>query len=188
LGSDGFVVGGGGPGRTTQRSRDFHGTQRENRSFRADCVAAGSIKAAEHDARAGCLAQSATLDPDLDGNRIFAGTTAILCPYPSPMVAIGASAGGLEVLRTCRIPGRMAFILVQHLDPGRQDRQRWQRRAKAIKNAGGLVIAQQPQQAEFDGMPKAAIASTVVDLVAPVASVPDAIVPSTPRCAITGAS
>lgn len=44
-----------------------------------------------------------------------------------------------------------------------------------IKECGGLAIAQDPQEAEFDGMPRSAIASGVVDLVLPLRSIPAAI-------------
>ena len=44
----------------------------------------------------------------------------------------------------------------------------------AIKRMGGLVIAQDPQEADFDGMPRSAIATGAVDLIAPVAEIPDA--------------
>ena len=46
---------------------------------------------------------------------------------------------------------------------------------RKIKEKGGLVIAQDPEEAEFDGMPRSAIATGVVDLVAPVADIPDLI-------------
>ncbi|WP_255609253.1 CheR family methyltransferase [Methylosinus sp. Sm6] len=45
----------------------------------------------------------------------------------------------------------------------------------AIKRMGGLVIAQDPQEADFDGMPRSAIATGAVDLIAPVADIPDAV-------------
>ncbi len=47
--------------------------------------------------------------------------------------------------------------------------------AKAIKEMGGLVIAQDPEEAEYDGMPRSAIAGGAVDLVLPLAKVPDAL-------------
>ena len=47
--------------------------------------------------------------------------------------------------------------------------------AKAIKEAGGLVIAQDPKEAEYDGMPRSAIASGAVDLVLPLARIPEAL-------------
>ena len=177
-----------------------------------------------------------------------------------PVVAIGASAGGLEAFRAllAALPANsgMAFILVQHLDPshasmlvellsphtaltviearegmrlepdhvciippgrfltvetGRlrlsapEERQGVRMPfdsllrsiatlgeravcivlsgtgndgsagARAIKEAGGLVIAQEPEDAEFDGMPRAAIATGAVDLVLPVARMPEAV-------------
>ena len=48
--------------------------------------------------------------------------------------------------------------------------------AKSIKDAGGLVIAQDPEEADYDGMPRSAIVSGAVDLVLPLAKVPDALV------------
>ncbi len=47
--------------------------------------------------------------------------------------------------------------------------------AKAIKAAGGLVIAQDPDEAEYDGMPRSAIAAGAVDLVLPLARIPEAL-------------
>lgn len=46
---------------------------------------------------------------------------------------------------------------------------------KAIKSKLGLVIAQDPLEAASDGMPRSAIEAGVVDLVLPVASMPEAI-------------
>jgi two-component system CheB/CheR fusion protein len=42
---------------------------------------------------------------------------------------------------------------------------------KAVKEKGGLVIAQDPDEAEFDGMPRSAIMTGTVDLVLPVAKI-----------------
>ena len=47
---------------------------------------------------------------------------------------------------------------------------------KAVKENGGLVIAQEPDEAGFDGMPLSAIATGAVDLVLPVAKIPDALI------------
>jgi len=47
--------------------------------------------------------------------------------------------------------------------------------ATAIKAAGGLVIAQAPEEAEYDGMPRSAIAAGAVDLVLPLARMPQAL-------------
>jgi len=47
--------------------------------------------------------------------------------------------------------------------------------AKAIKAAGGLVIAQDPDEAEYDGMPRNAIAAGAVDLILPLAKIPEAL-------------
>src|SRR6185437_4396176 len=46
---------------------------------------------------------------------------------------------------------------------------------KAIKEKGGLVITQQPEEAGFDGMPRSAIATGAVDLVLPVAKIPEVL-------------
>ncbi len=178
-----------------------------------------------------------------------------------PVVAIGASAGGLEAFRTliAALPAEsgMAFILVQHLDPTHESmmvellsrhtampileardglrlepghvyiippgRYLAMRNgaiqlsspraaqtvrmpfdfllqslagecgeraicitlsgtgadgsigAKAIKEAGGLVIVQDPEEAAHDGMPKSVIATGATDLVLPLAKVPEAL-------------
>ena len=47
--------------------------------------------------------------------------------------------------------------------------------ALAIKEKGGLVIAQDPEEAEFDGMPRSAIATGAVDFVASVGEIPELI-------------
>jgi two-component system CheB/CheR fusion protein len=47
---------------------------------------------------------------------------------------------------------------------------------KEIKQVGGLAVAQDPAEAEYDGMPQSAIATGLVDLVLPVAEIPGAIV------------
>src|SRR3984893_8335413 len=47
---------------------------------------------------------------------------------------------------------------------------------KAVREAGGLVIAQDPVEATYDGMPRNAIMTGAVDLVLPVAKIPDALV------------
>ena len=46
---------------------------------------------------------------------------------------------------------------------------------QAVKAAGGLVIAQDPTEAGYDGMPRSAIATGAVDRVLEVASIPDAL-------------
>ncbi len=43
---------------------------------------------------------------------------------------------------------------------------------KAVKEQGGLVIVQDPGEAEYDGMPRSAILTGAVDLVLPVAKIP----------------
>ncbi len=47
--------------------------------------------------------------------------------------------------------------------------------AKAVHASGGFVIAQDPAEAEYDGMPQSAIASAVVDVVLAVAKMPAAL-------------
>ncbi len=47
------------------------------------------------------------------------------------------------------------------------------RGAKAINNSGGLVIAQEPESARFDGMPQATIDTGVADLVLPPNEIPN---------------
>ena len=46
---------------------------------------------------------------------------------------------------------------------------------KAIKEGAGVVSVQDPQEAEFDGMPRSAIATGLVDFVLPVATLPEVL-------------
>jgi two-component system, chemotaxis family, CheB/CheR fusion protein len=46
---------------------------------------------------------------------------------------------------------------------------------KGIKEQGGIIIAQDPHEAGFDGMPLSAIATGAVDLVLPLAKIPEAL-------------
>src|SRR5271166_1180814 len=46
---------------------------------------------------------------------------------------------------------------------------------KAVKEQGGLVIAQDPDEAEYDGMPRSAIMTGAVDLVLSVAKIPETL-------------
>lgn len=46
---------------------------------------------------------------------------------------------------------------------------------REIKERGGLTIVQDPNEAEYDGMPQSAIATGVIDLVLPVAKIPRAL-------------
>lgn len=46
---------------------------------------------------------------------------------------------------------------------------------KEIKQWGGLTVVQEPGDAEFDGMPQSAISTGIVDVVAPLARIPDAV-------------
>lgn len=46
---------------------------------------------------------------------------------------------------------------------------------KAVKQNGGLVIAQDPEESGFDGMPRSATLTGAVDLVLPVAEIPGAL-------------
>jgi len=43
---------------------------------------------------------------------------------------------------------------------------------KRVKESGGFAFAQDPSDAEYDGMPKSAVATGLVDLVLPVAAIP----------------
>lgn len=45
----------------------------------------------------------------------------------------------------------------------------------AVKSGGGTVIAQDPAEAEFSGMPTAAVATGTVDLILPLGEIADAI-------------
>jgi two-component system CheB/CheR fusion protein len=60
----------------------------------------------------------------------------------------------------------------------------------AVKERSGLVIAQDPEEAEYDGMPGSAIATGLVDLILPAARIPDAIagreLPSPPTAGTGG--
>jgi len=44
--------------------------------------------------------------------------------------------------------------------------------ARAVKGEGGMVMAQKPESAEFDGMPSSVIATGLVDYILPVAEMP----------------
>ncbi|MPY69264.1 MAG: response regulator [Alphaproteobacteria bacterium] len=57
---------------------------------------------------------------------------------------------------------------------------------KAVKETGGLVIAQDPGEAGHDGMPRNAIRTGSVDLVLPVAKIPQALVKYHRRMALMG--
>jgi two-component system CheB/CheR fusion protein len=46
---------------------------------------------------------------------------------------------------------------------------------KAVKQNGGLVIAQDPEEAAYDGMPRSAIMTGAVDLVLPLAKIPEVL-------------
>jgi two-component system, chemotaxis family, CheB/CheR fusion protein len=50
------------------------------------------------------------------------------------------------------------------------------RGVRAIKEAGGLVLVQDPSMAKFDGMPRAAAASGVADFILPVRELPGRLV------------
>ncbi len=54
---------------------------------------------------------------------------------------------------------------------------------KAVKENGGFVVAQDPGEAGFDGMPRSAIATGAVDLVLPVAKIPEALLKHSRRIA-----
>lgn len=55
----------------------------------------------------------------------------------------------------------------------------------AVKKKGGLVIAQDPDEAAYGGMPQSAIATGAVDLVLPVAEIPRALVEHMQRLPFT---
>jgi two-component system CheB/CheR fusion protein len=54
----------------------------------------------------------------------------------------------------------------------------------AIKEKSGLVIAQDPGEAGYDGMPRSAVATGTVDLVLPVAMIPEALATYSRRLAL----
>jgi two-component system, chemotaxis family, CheB/CheR fusion protein len=59
---------------------------------------------------------------------------------------------------------------------------------RAIKDKAGLTIVQDPEQAEYDGMPQSALITGMVDLVLPLEKIPAAILSfarTQPRIAIT---
>ncbi len=56
---------------------------------------------------------------------------------------------------------------------------------KAVKEAGGLIVAQEPDEAGFDGMPLSAIATGAVDLVLPVSEIPKALTTYARRMVLT---
>ncbi|MBE0531751.1 MAG: response regulator [Rhodospirillales bacterium] len=56
---------------------------------------------------------------------------------------------------------------------------------KSVKEKCGLVIAQDPDEAPFDGMPRSAIMTGAVDLVLPVAKIPEALVKYGRRMTLT---
>ena len=58
---------------------------------------------------------------------------------------------------------------------------------KAVKESGGFVVAQDPDEAGYDGMPRSAIMSGAVDLVLPVAKIPEALIKYNRRSALTRA-
>src|SRR5271156_5657520 len=57
---------------------------------------------------------------------------------------------------------------------------------KAVKEKGGLVIAQDPNEAEYDGMPRSAIMTGAVDLVLPVAKIPETLAKYGRQLALNG--
>ncbi len=46
---------------------------------------------------------------------------------------------------------------------------------KAIKGKNGLTVVQDPAEAEYDGMPQSAISTGMIDLVLPLAQIPEAV-------------
>jgi two-component system CheB/CheR fusion protein len=60
---------------------------------------------------------------------------------------------------------------------------------KEIKARGGLVVVQDPNEAEFDGMPQSAIATGLVDRVLPIAQIPETLlryIRTDPRVTVPG--
>ena len=57
-----------------------------------------------------------------------------------------------------------------------------------VKAKSGLVIAQDPDEATYNGMPRSAIAVGVVDLVLPVAKIPDALITYSLKARLPGAA
>lgn len=60
---------------------------------------------------------------------------------------------------------------------------------KEIKAKGGLILVQDPNEAEFDGMPQSAIATGLVDRILPIAEIPEALqrlAKTGPRIALNG--
>ena len=58
---------------------------------------------------------------------------------------------------------------------------------KAVKENGGLVIAQNPDEAGYDGMPRSAIQTGMVDFVLPVAEIAEALISDARRISIAQA-
>jgi two-component system CheB/CheR fusion protein len=58
---------------------------------------------------------------------------------------------------------------------------------KAMKEKCGLVIAQDPDEAGYDGMPRSAIMTGAVDFVLPVAKIPEVLIKYNRRVALVGA-
>ena len=52
---------------------------------------------------------------------------------------------------------------------------------KAIAQNGGFVVVQEPREAQYDGMPRCAIVTGFVDVVLPLAEMPEAIIHRPPR-------
>lgn len=50
------------------------------------------------------------------------------------------------------------------------------RGVKAIKEMGGMVMVQKPEEAKFDGMPRSAIATGLIDFILPVDEIPKELV------------
>jgi two-component system CheB/CheR fusion protein len=59
---------------------------------------------------------------------------------------------------------------------------------KSIKQSGGFVIAQDAKEAEYDGMPRSAIATGQVDLVLPAVEIARALISHRPGLVIAGGS
>src|SRR5574338_408945 len=90
-----------------------------------------------------------------------------------PVIGVGASAGGLEAFSSLlgalpREPG-FALVFVQHLSPEHESALpallASVSRVRVVKATGGIVLVQRPDTARYDGMPRAAIPTGMVDLV-----------------------
>jgi two-component system CheB/CheR fusion protein len=57
---------------------------------------------------------------------------------------------------------------------------------KTVKQNGGFVIAQDPDEADYDGMPRSAVSTGAVDFVLPITKIPEALVKFNRRMTFAG--